>query len=226
MLCNRYYSEIETLSCEIRKTTAAGGETARMLSRVFYRIPNHIHVDNVSPIKRRIVADGQNLYYYQTGCSKGFSKPIATLEGEMLAKLKEVPGTAMEHLLRMKDIPETVLAPSDGFPVRRGYKTATVFAVLALDELGRPARISFFRSDSMQELVAQYDYSDFYRVSDTCWIPCTHSGFAYNNTGDKITETRHITNLEVNKPIADSLFIASDFFDNIQFVDDLEATFR
>ena len=106
-LCSNY-SQIKTISCEIRKTTKGKGQTLRILSRVHYKFPNHIHVENVSPVKRRIIADGKDLYYYQERNSRGFSKPIDELSETWLTPLRNIPGTALEHLIPLCGIEEVI----------------------------------------------------------------------------------------------------------------------
>ena len=53
------YDAIQSLSCEIRRDTPLpDGQTMRMLSRVYYQRTDKLHVENFSPVKRRIVSDG------------------------------------------------------------------------------------------------------------------------------------------------------------------------
>ena len=59
-LCSEY-AKIESVSSEIQKTITTGGKSVKWLSRVFYRKDDRIHVENVTPEKRRIVADGKSL---------------------------------------------------------------------------------------------------------------------------------------------------------------------
>ena len=61
------YKDIETITCEVRKTTKGSDQTMRMLSRVYYKKDRLIHVDNVTPKKRRIICDGKTLWYYEAG---------------------------------------------------------------------------------------------------------------------------------------------------------------
>ena len=82
-LCDRYEA-IETITCAIRKTTRSPESTVRMLSRVHYRRPDHIHVENVSPVKRRIIADGNvgNAGGGIIGWAPGSAKPTETAGGD------------------------------------------------------------------------------------------------------------------------------------------------
>ena len=115
------YDSIRSVSCEIRKDSEAGARKMRMLSRVYYEKPDRLHVDQPAPIPRRIVADGKTFYSYIDGDPKGFSRAIEKLNEEMLINLRKVPGTAMEHLMKLKGIVETNLEATAEFPERNGY---------------------------------------------------------------------------------------------------------
>lgn len=219
------YGRIRTVSCEVRKVTESSAGKIRSLSRVYYKKPNRIHVDNIEPLKRRIIADGSHLYSYIEGDPKGFSRSIDKLDDDMAMSLRKVPGTAMDHLLRLKGVSEQNLDPEQGFPVRKGYKTSKVFVVLSLDARGRLARIEFYGDPAMKNKTAQYDYSHFHEVLSDVWIPCLHKVTAtIGNVKSK--ETIRITNLTVNKPIAKSLFVAAPFFKNVEFVDNFEDVYK
>lgn len=219
------YEYIETISCQIRKTTDGSGSSVTMLSRVFYKKPDHIHVENVSPSKRRIIADGKKLFYHEETVARGFSKPISELEPQWLAHLRNIPGTPMEHLRKLIDIQENELPATPEFPVRKSYQAPKVFVVLSCDTNGCPVQFEFFKAPDMKEKTAQVNYSSFTKVSDSCWIPCLHKTIIFVAGGDKVTETRRIDNLEVNKPIADNMFSADLFFQDIEFVADFKDTY-
>jgi hypothetical protein len=68
------YAKIETVSCEVRRTTEVDGSKTRALTRVQYARPDRINVHSRAPIKRRHVADGERLYYYVECDPKGFSR--------------------------------------------------------------------------------------------------------------------------------------------------------
>ena len=150
---------------------------------------------------------------------KGFSCPLARLEGEWSIMQKSVPGSAMEHLLRLQGVPETPLDGVSGYPVRRGYARERVFVVLACDAEGRLARIEFYKTPDMKNLTALVEYSDFRKVTDTCWLAGLQQGTAYFGA-NMVRETRRFDNLVINKPIAAGLFDAAAFFPKVDFVDD------
>ena len=218
-LCDQYQN-IKTITCEIRKTTKSSKLTTRMLSRVFYKNPDHIHVDIISPLKRTIIADGKNLYHHNEGASKGFSRPISELDETWLASLKNIPGTPMEHLLRLRNTPETSIPSTEEFPVRKGFQKENLFAVLSCDNLGRLISIEFFKSSDMKEKTGIYTYSEFTKIDDDCYVPCLHKGVLFMPDGEEVSETRVITNFEANKPIPDKMFDPSLFFKNIEFTGD------
>ncbi|MFC1497151.1 outer membrane lipoprotein carrier protein LolA [Verrucomicrobiota bacterium] len=219
------YEQIITVTCEVRRTTKSSAGKARFLSRVYYKKPDCIHIDNITPLKRRIVADGSRFYSYIEGDPKGFSRTVDKLNDKMLISLRKVPGTAMDHLLRLKETAEETLKPEQNFPVKKGYQADKNFVVLSLDAKGRLARIEFFNSSEMRNKTAQYDYSNFNEVLPDLWIPCLHHATA--RIGDiESEETVRITNLTANKPIAKSLFIAAPFFKKVEFVDNFEDVYK
>lgn len=219
------YSRIESVNCRVRKTSSVDGTTAQMLSRVYYQKPDRLHVENLAPFKRRIIADGTNFYYGQDNLPKALEKPLANLEEEWRIKQQAVPGTPMEHLLRLQGVPELKLAGVPGFPIRRGYSKPNVFVVLACDAEGRLARIEFFKSPEMKEKTAQYEYGDFIKAGADSWLACYHRADACFGT-NTLHETYRFDNMIVNQPIAPSLFDAGEFFKGADFVHDFDELFR
>ena len=217
-LCSSY-NQVESVSCRVRKTSAVDGKTATLLSQVYYQRPDRMHVENIAPIRRRIIADGRQFYYYVEGMAKGFSCPLTQLEGEWRIMQKSVPGSAMEHLLRLQGVPEIALDGTPGYPVRRGYVRERVFAVLSCDPEGRLARIDFYKTPDMKTKTAQIEYNDFRKVTDLCSLAGLHQGTAYFGA-KTVRETRRFDNLVINKPIAAGLFDAAAFFPDVDFVDD------
>ena len=162
------WAQVRTFSCSIRKDTTSETGTARMLSRVHYERPNHIHVENTLPVRRRIIADGATLYYYEEGMPAGVRKPVRELTDEWSLLLRSVPGSPMEHLLHLSNAPETRLPPKVDFPVRRGYAVSNRFVVLSCDALDRLCRVEMFSDTNMTDKAAEYDYSAWGPV---CWRP-------------------------------------------------------
>lgn len=103
------YEAVQTLTCDLRRDNESGPDKMRFLSRIYYARPDRLHVENSAPIERTIISDGTNFYSYIQGDPKGFSRPVSQLDAEMLRSLRKVPGTAMDHLLRLENVPETEL---------------------------------------------------------------------------------------------------------------------
>ena len=224
-LCSMY-SQIESVSCEISKTSKGGGRTMRMLSRVHYKAPNRVHVENVSPIKRTIIADGEKLYYHESGVPRGFSRPIDQLSDTWLAPLRNIPGTALEHLFPLRGLPETVLPPSAAESQRRGYQVGEVYVVLSADAENRLHRIDFFKSDAMEAKTGEYTFTHFKEVIPGCWVPTQHKATLFLPADEVVVETRRVSNLAVNGAIPDHLFNHELFFKDVEFVDEFEKTYR
>jgi len=219
------YEAVQTLTCDLRRDNESGPDKMRFLSRIYYARPDRLHVENSAPIERTIISDGTNFYSYIQGDPKGFSRPVSQLDAEMLRSLRKVPGTAMDHLLRLENVPETELPATAQFPVRRGYDTGKLFAVLSLDASNRLARIEFYTAADQATLTGQYDYSAFQEAAPGAWIPCLHQGLM-RATGQETRETTRVSNLSVNTPIAEGLFIAAPYFKGVEFVDSFKAIYE
>lgn len=221
-LCARY-DAIRTLACQSRKTTMAGDEGATLLSRVYYQQPEKLHVDNISPVRRRIVADGKMFYLHHANLSRGFARPIDKLEGEMRLMIGAIAATPLDALLRLRGKPETVLEPLSGLPVRRGYAADTnLFVVLNCDPTGRLARVDYFKSPAMESSMASTTYSQFQLVTNGCWLALRQQTTAVAGT-NTITETRVFDAMRVNQPLDASLFDHNIHFKGIAFVSELAA---
>jgi hypothetical protein len=187
-----------------------------MLSRVHYQRPDRIHVENVSPGRRRIIADGHTLFYHEDGSAKGFARAIADLDKDWLVRLRTVPGTPMEHLLWLTGLPEITLDPVPGCPLRRGYQAEKAYVVLSCDERGRLAAIEWFTTSERNRKTAECRYRDFQEVAPGCWIPRLHQSVLWLDDG-RTEETRRVDNLVVNQPVAPALFNARAFFPAVAF---------
>ncbi|QTA92659.1 LolA family protein [Desulfonema magnum] len=220
-LCDAYQN-IDTITCEIRKTTKGGGRTMRMLSRVYYKKGYYVHVDNVTPRKRRIIADSKTLWYYETDAPRGFSRSISELTEVWMSAINNIPGTPMENLLKLRGLPEISLPATDEYPIRKAYQAEKAYVVLYCDNSERLIKIEFFDSSEMKKSIAHYNYSAFQKANEHCWIPCLHKAVISLPDGEEMTETRRINNLEVNKPVADRMFKAGIFFKDVEFVGDFE----
>lgn len=219
------YEAIETVSCEVRRTSRSNGDKRRTLSRVQYKRPDRINVFSRSPIKRRHVADGDRLYYHVAGDPKGFSRPIEDLDREWLISLRQVPGTAMNHLLEIGNAPEDELPPTEAYPVRRGYRTDKPYIVLSLDEKGRLCRVEYFETPEMRTRVLGASFSGFFEPEPGAWISRLHE-VEFNMHGIEKRDTVQFVNMVVNEPLAEKLFEPGLYFDDLEFVDDFEKIYK
>ena len=219
------YERVQSVSCEIRRDMETSARKMRWLSRVYFQRPDRLHVDNSAPLPRRIVADGTNFFSYAEGDRKGFSRPIAQLDTDMLISLRKIPGTAMDHLLRLRGLAETNLPATAAFSVRRGYAAAKTFVVLSLDASNRLIRVEFFATAEQRQKTAQYDYSAFQEVAPGAWIPCLHKG-VFNLGGVESYETTRVNNLAVNQAIPPKLFDHDLFFQKVEFVGSFDEIYK
>lgn len=216
------YDAVQTLSCEIRRDTPlADGQTLRMLSRVYYQRPDKLHVENFSPVKRRTVSDGTVFRQYAEGAPKGFSRPVADLNEEMLRNLRMVPGSAANMIEVLKGADEVPLEPTDEFPVRAGYDNHISFAVLNLDAEGRLARFEIYSSPAMTECKTLTDFSAFQEILPGVWIAGLQQS-RVTMQGMERTETTRVGHLEANGEIPAAFFEADAFFPGVEFVDSYE----
>ncbi|MBM4143292.1 MAG: hypothetical protein FJ225_06840 [Lentisphaerae bacterium] len=218
------YASLESVACSVRKTTSAGDATVRLLSRVAYRRPNLLNVAIVAPTERRIVCDGERLYYHEKGGLRGFSRPVAELSPEWAAALRNIPATPMENLIRLQDCPERALPPTAEFPLRRAYAASNVHVVVSCDTNERPARLEFFKTAELRESTGRYDYGDFVRAGG-CWLAREHKAVVFMPDGSEIRETRRVDNLKVNAPVDETLFDSGRFFHGVVFTNDFAMTY-
>ena len=213
------YAKIESVSCEVRREVEVQGKPMRTLSRVHYQRPDRLHVESPAPFKRRIVADGTMFYDRLEEAPRGFAKAIADLDEARLIQLRKVPGTAMDHLMRLKGTPEEEMEGSAEYPVRRGYASGAGYLVLALDAQQRLARIELFSGEDRSSPSATFAYSRFAEAVPGVWIPQLHVA-SVRVEGETVEERIRIENLRVNQPIAERLFDAAAFFAGVEWVDD------
>ncbi|MDY0149428.1 MAG: hypothetical protein RBT03_05015 [Kiritimatiellia bacterium] len=216
------YDAVQSLSCDIRRDMPLpDGEVLRMLSRVHYQRPDKLHVENFSPIKRRTVSDGTVFRQYAQGAPKGFSRPVADLNDEMLRNLRMVPGTAANMLEVLEGVAEVPLEPTEAFPVRVGYDNGKSFVVLGLDDDGRLARFEIFSSPAMTDRHTRTDFSAYQEVLPGVWIAGLQQSWV-TLQGIERTETTRVDNLQANEDIPAALFDGTAFFAGVEFVDTFE----
>ena len=215
------YNDIQSVSCDVRKTNKAGKHKIKTLSNLYYRKPLQLHVQNFTPVERRIIADGTNFYSWIKGDPKGFSRPVDQLDEEMYIQLKKIPGTAMDHMLRVRDLPEEQLESSEAYPTRCGYENENAWVVFSFDDKDRLCQIDLYKSKDSGSPTGTYLYSDFEEVLPNVWIPMLHE-VILSISGQTANETSRFSNYTVNEPIADNLFYAPPFFKDVEFVNSFD----
>lgn len=211
------YERIQSVSCVVRRDTISDESKLKVLSRVYFRRLDQLHVDNVTPFPRRIICDGTTFFSYVEGDAKGYSQSVGKLDRDMLISLRKVPATAMDHLLRLRGVAETNLPATAVFPVRKGYDTGRMFAVVSLDASNRLARIEWFSDPGLRWKTTEANYSNFQEALPGIWLSALHQTTNWKG-GVPTHETSRFDHLQVNQPIAKDLFNPSLFFRKIDFV--------
>ncbi len=220
------YDAVESVQVEIRRDLQGPGGSGRRLSRVYFQRPDRLHVESVTPPRRRIVADGDMFYSYIEGDPKGFARPVNQLDGDWLISLRQVPGTPMDHLLRIRGMSEDPLPATEAFPVRVGVRAMTRYVVLNLDSEGRLARVEFFTDPSMSSLLARYEYEQFQAPLPGVWFPMLQkAGLVFPDRRESV-ETTRLSNLAVNQLIPAPLFRHDTFFPGVVFTDNLDEIYK
>lgn len=220
------YDAVESVQVEVRRDTQGPGGSSRRLSRVFFQRPDRLHVEAVTPPRRRIVADGEMFYSYIEGDPKGYAVPIMKLDGDWLISLRQVPGTPMDHLLRVRGFQEEPLSATEAFPTRVGIRAQTRYVVLNLDSAGRLARVEFYTDSSMASLVARYEYENFQEALPGVWFPMLQKAGLQLPDRQESVETTRLSNLAVNQPIPAPLFRHDTFFTGVVFTDSLNDIYK
>lgn len=215
------YDGVRTMQAEIRKDIKTGDMEVRKLSRVYFARPDRINVETFSPVKRRIVSDGTNFFSYMEGDPKGYSRPVAKLDNDWLISLRQVPGTPMDQLLRLKGLPEDSLPPGASAAVRRGYQASKVYVVLEASPEDRLLALEFYTGAEMTLRTARYEYSSYTELSPGVWIPLLHKA-KLTQGGVESEETTRVSNAVVNQPVPEGLFQAAAFFKGREFTENLE----
>ena len=211
------YSRIMTMSCEIRKDSATPDGEGRMLSRVWFEAPNRLLVENFTPFKRKILCDGQNLYYYADDGNTAIQQPFNEIRDDMRLQTQSVPASPMEHLFRLKGLPETNLTATTQWPVRTGYTASNLYAVLCFDSTNRLAIVEFYTSAEMTNCYAKTVYSVFEQPVSGVWLPLRHETEITVQGQMKARETRRFSNLKVNQSVPADTFKHEKVFPGVTF---------
>ncbi|MBU4460237.1 MAG: hypothetical protein KJ579_06700 [Verrucomicrobia bacterium] len=219
------FDVVDRVQCDVRRDTEAGARRGRMLSRVSFAKPDRLHVDNISPLPRRIVCDGTNFFSYVEGDPTGFSRPVAELDPAMLFGLHALPGTPMEHLLRLQGRPETNLPPVPGFTRRVRILGPAPQATLAFDAQGRLARLEIYDDPNSSQPMAVWDYAGFIEPAPGVWIPTLHKA-VMRMKGGGARETSRFENYRVGATLDPSLFDPARHFRDVVFTNSFDAIYK
>jgi hypothetical protein len=210
------YTAVTSMTCTVRREVVSDGREALHLSRVWFARPDRLRVESSLPVARKIVADGADLYYHIAGDARGLKRPIPELREDMRLEIRRVPGTPMEHLLRLLGLPETALPPAEGWPVRAGYDTGRAYLVLSLDGNGRLGRVEVFDGPALEKRLGRYDYGSYREIVPGVWLACRQeSCFQYD--GREVREVIRIENPVVNGGIPVEMFEAGPVFPGVVF---------
>jgi hypothetical protein len=220
------YDAIDLVQCDVRRDTEAGVQHGRKLSRVSFARPDRLHVENVSPLRRRIVSDGTNFFSHVDGDPLGFSRPVADLEESMRMGLRAVPATPMEHLLRLQGRPETNVPAAPGFSRCVRVLGTPPHALLAFDNRDRLVRIEIFAEADAAEAVAAWDYSEFLEAAPGVWIPTVHRAVMQMGAAGAARETARFENYRIGAALDPSLFDPTRHFRSVVFTNSFEAIYK
>lgn len=214
------YEQIETVTCQTRRIVDGQHGKIRFFSRIYFTNRDQLHAENITPVRRRTIANGDQLWQYAEGDPKGFSRPISELSEEMLIALRRVPGTAMDHLLRLKGAEEKRLQDAEDENRQFAYEVADQHVVLTIDSMGRLVEVTYYDDASYTNPRAKYSYSNWSEPLNGIWIPLRYEAFFESDHG-AVRESFFMDRFVANQPIAASLFDPTTFFaDKIDFVSD------
>lgn len=220
------YKQIKTVSCQMRRTVSGNAGKIQFVSRIYWTSDDRLHVDNLSPVSRRIISNGTDFFSYAEGDPRGFSRPVSDLSDEMMLSLRKIPGTAMDHLLRLKGAEETVLDPENGLR-QIGCAAGDQYTVLKFDEKSRLVGIDYYKSAARQEKIGSCSYSKFSEVAPGVWVPMLHRATMVRPNDASFSETVRMDRFVANETLANSLFVPATFLSNdIDFVSSFEKVYE
>ena len=220
------YGSVPQLSCELRRDVKApDGDSVRFLSRIYFQRPDRLHAENLSPMKRRTVCDGNTLRQYTEGLPRGFSRPVSELEGDALTNLRMLPGSNANWLDPLKDFEETDLPPVDGAARRIACTSpGKPYTVLSFDAQNRWIRLEMYSAPDCANRLLLAEMDDFSEIIPGTWLACRQR-IAMSMDGAVRSETIRLDNLSATAPIPDAMFDAESFFPGVTFVDSFDKMF-
>lgn len=195
--------KIRTMRCDVRRETDLDGKRVTILSRVWFERPDRLRVDTVMPDSRRIVVDGTTIYKWIGGMQEGVAIPLAEAPASELVQVRKTPGTADEHLMRLRGVAGSELPPEDGLPVRRAFTPAEPhpYTILSLDAVERLVRIEFYEAAIRENRLLRTDFEGWREVKPGIWIACVQRTSAKGRDGTAVTETLRVSGIVVNEPV-------------------------
>ncbi len=211
------YSRINSVSCDIRKDTSTQEGEGRMLSRVIFEAPNRLLVENSAPFKRKILCDGRTFFYYADEGGTAIQQPFNEIREDLSIQAQSIPASPMEHLLRLKGLPETNIATTVQGSARFGYTASNLFAVISLDSSNRLAKIEFYNSSGMTNCYASTEYTMFEQPVPGVWLSLRHETEVTMQGKVKARESRRFSNVKVDQTLQPDTFKSERVFPKTTF---------
>ncbi len=219
------FKEIRSVSVSVRKDSSIGGIKApTLLSKVYFVAPDKLYVENISPFRRYIISDGSFFYLAHNDFNKVLKMPLEKLEGEWKLMQETIPGTPMEHLLRLKGVAERVIPDQDGLTCRAYDVKTNLSLVLYCNNAGQLVKMDYYYDNSLSKKKASYEFSQFVEVKAGVWLATLHKAKGYFSDGE-YTETKRFDNILINTEISPSIFEAERYFKGKTFVGNMEEFF-
>lgn len=223
----RSYSAVTNFSCGVRREMpqiskdGSPSGAIRLTSRVYFARGDKINVENIAPLRRRIVSDGTNLVSFMEGDEKGSKMAVSSLPADLLANLRAVPGTCEEILMRLDETTERIVPPLEGMSKRAVYRAAgsedgSPVTVVNLDSSGRVALIEVYSDKSLKDRVMRTEYSGWTEVASGAWIPRLQKTSALIGGKSRESVTR-IDDPAANTAVPVSMFSVEPFFKDVRF---------
>jgi len=217
-----HYRQITSVSCDVRRDVVTPEGTMRWLSRVYFKYPNRLHAANAAPLPRLIIADGTTMFQHTSGQSRGFRRPLGDLDETMRVNLQRVPGTLMEHLVRLQHAPEEVLEPTPDAAIRRAYTTEQVYVILEADDQYRLKRMQFHAASDQGRRTAEITCDGFEEVIPDVWIAMRHESIVHIGE-HTVRERIRFSDYEANIPLPEDIFRADKHYaDEIEWVESFD----
>ena len=216
------YDCVETVACKVRTSIHDNTKAPPSLTRVHFQKGDRLHVHHIVPTKRRIISDGNHVYYQGVQPQQGYRKSVQELDASWLVQLRNVPASPMEYLLPLKHVEETILNEKHDLKATIGCALDSTYVVLQLDERGRLLRLSYFDTPKRINKSIEHRFSHFQELCPGAWLALTHETITYGTKGQTKRISR-FSSVAVNRPVHDVLFEPDNFLPTATFVDKFTA---